>query len=148
VFGPLQDPRSQYAAVIPRFITWTLDGEPMDVHGDGLQSRDFTYVENVVAANLLAASAPGMAGEAINIACGERFTLLDVADVIERLVGRHVERRHSPVRRGDIRHTQADISRARERLGYVPVVGFAEGMAHTVANFRQQAAGRPMVERE
>jgi UDP-glucose 4-epimerase len=139
VFGPLQDPQSQYAAVIPRFIMWTLAGQDLEVHGDGLQSRDFTYIDNVVSANLLAAAAPGLAGEAFNIACGEQLTLLEVADTIQRLTGRTVGRQHTPPRRGDVRHTRADISRARERLGYVPVVGFAEGMARTVAYFQERA---------
>lgn len=147
VFGPLQDPKSEYAAVIPRFITWTIGGQPLEVHGDGLQSRDFTYVDNVVAANLLAAEVPDVQGDAFNIACSERLTLLDVATTIERLVGRHSERRHTPPRKGDVRHTLADISKARERLGYTPKVGFAEGMAHTVAYFQQQASVRPAAER-
>lgn len=139
VFGPLQDPASQYAAVIPRFIAWTLAGQALEVHGDGLQSRDFTYVDNVVAANLLAADAPDLRGEALNVACGERLTLLDVAATIERIVGRTVERRHTAPRRGDVRHTLADVSRARARLGYEPQVSFAEGMRRTVAFFAQPA---------
>ncbi|MBI3998906.1 MAG: SDR family oxidoreductase [Armatimonadetes bacterium] len=143
VFGPLQDPQSQYAAVIPRFIAWTLAGEPLEVHGDGLQSRDFTYVDNVVVANLCAAEAPDPRGEAFNIACGERLTLLEVADAIARVAGRQVERRHVAPRRGDVRHTQADISRARSHLGYEPTVGFAEGIERTVAYFAQhRPAGR------
>ena len=147
VFGPLQDPKSQYAAVIPRFITWTLGGQPLEIHGDGLQSRDFTYVDNVVAANLLAAEGPDVQGEPFNIACGERLTLLEVADTIERLVGRRSQRQHTSPRRGDVRHTLADISKVRARLGYEPAVGFAEGMARTVAYFRQQSAVRPAAER-
>ncbi len=145
VFGPLQDPASQYAAVIPLFISRTLAGQPLEIHGDGLQSRDFTYVDNVVAANLLAAEGADPAGAAFNIACGERLTILEVADAIERLTGRHVERRHVAPRRGDVRHTLADISKAREHLGYVPTVGFADGMARTVDFFAQQAqrTGRP-----
>ncbi|MDR7521401.1 MAG: SDR family oxidoreductase [Armatimonadota bacterium] len=138
VFGPLQDPRSQYAAVIPRFIAWTLAGHPLEIHGDGLQSRDFTYVDNVVAANLLAAEAPDLAGEVLNIACGDRSTLLEVADLIERLVGRRVPRQHVAPRRGDVRHTLADISRARAVLGYEPQVPFAEGLARTVTFFAHQ----------
>lgn len=138
VFGPLQDPRSQYAAVIPLFISWTLDGHHLEIHGDGLQSRDFTYVDNVVAANLLAAEGPDLDGEAFNVACGERLTLLEVADAIERIVGRRVERRHTAPRRGDVRHTLADISKARARFGYAPTVGFADGMARTVAFFARQ----------
>lgn len=140
VFGPLQDPASQYAAVIPRFIVWTLGGQPLEIHGDGLQSRDFTYVDNVVAANLLAAESDDLDGAAYNIACGERFTLLEVADVIERIVGRRVVHRHTDPRRGDVRHTLADISRARRRLGYEPSVGFEEGMTRMVASFKPQAA--------
>jgi nucleoside-diphosphate-sugar epimerase len=139
VFGPLQDPASQYAAVIPLFITWTLEGRPLEIHGDGLQSRDFTYVDNVVAANLLAAEGRELDGAVHNIACGERFTLLDVADAVERLVGRRVERRHTEPRRGDVRHTLADISSARGGLGYEPRVGFEEGMARMVAFFMPHA---------
>jgi UDP-glucose 4-epimerase len=143
VFGPLQDPQSQYAAVIPRFIAWTLNGQPLEIHGDGEQSRDFTYVDNVVAANLLAAEGPALDGDAINIACGERFTLLQVAEAIERLLGRRSEHRHTPPRRGDVRHTLADIDRARRRLGYVPRVGFHDGMARTVEYFAAVAGHRP-----
>jgi nucleoside-diphosphate-sugar epimerase len=143
VFGPLQDPQSQYAAVIPRFIAWTLEGQPLEIHGDGLQSRDFTYVDNVVAANLLAAAGPDLQGEPVNIACGQRLTLLEVAEAVERLIGRHAERRHGPPRRGDVRHTLADITRAHDRLGYVPRVTFHEGMAHTAAFFARQAAAGP-----
>jgi UDP-glucose 4-epimerase len=139
VFGPLQDPASQYAAVIPRFIAWTLAGQALEVHGDGLQSRDFTYVDNVVAANLLAAVAPDPRGEAINVACGEQLTLLDVARTIERIVGRTVERRHVAPRRGDVRHTLADVSKAHALLSYEPTVTFAEGMRRTVAFFAQPA---------
>jgi len=142
VFGPLQDPQSQYAAVIPRFIVQTLDGHPLEIHGDGEQSRDFTYVDNVVEANLLAADGPALDGEPINVACGERHTLLQVAEVVEGLLGRRSEHRHTPPRRGDVRHTLADIGRARERLGYAPRVGFREGMARTVEFFVADAAGR------
>ncbi|MGQ0569480.1 MAG: SDR family oxidoreductase, partial [Armatimonadota bacterium] len=145
VFGPLQDPQSQYAAVIPKFITWTIEGRPLEVHGDGLQSRDFTYIDNVVAANLLAARASDLRGEPFNIACGERLTLLEVADVIEGLVGRKAEREHVAPRRGDVRHTLADISKARSHIGYAPEVDFREGMARTVAYFVDQARrARPM----
>ncbi|MCL6554132.1 MAG: SDR family oxidoreductase [Firmicutes bacterium] len=142
VFGPLQDPASQYAAVIPRFIAWTLAGQPLEVHGDGLQSRDFTYVDNVVDATLLAATAPDLQGEAINVACGQRRTLLEVAEAIAQAAGRQVPRRHTPPRRADVRHTLADLTRARERLGYVPRVEFAEGIARTVAYFAQHLAAQ------
>ncbi|MDR7483266.1 MAG: NAD-dependent epimerase/dehydratase family protein [Armatimonadota bacterium] len=141
VFGPLQDPQSQCAAVVPRFIRWTLEGHPLEIHGDGLQSRDFTYIDNVVSANLLAADARGVHGEVFNIACGERFTVLQIADVVEELIGRRVARHHAPPRIGDVRHTLADITRARAHLGYEPVVGFRDGMARTVAFFVPASAG-------
>lgn len=140
VFGPRQDPESKYAAVIPRFITAALAGEPAEVHGDGLQSRDFTYVDNVVDANLLAGKVPGVAGEAFNIACGGRFTLLDVLHAIEKGLGRPVARRHEEARAGDVKHTLADVSKARTMLGYEPKVDFDEGMRRTVDWFREQAA--------
>jgi UDP-glucose 4-epimerase len=140
VFGPLQDPHSPYAAVVPRFIAWTLRGEPLQVHGDGLQSRDFTYVDNVVLANLRAAAAPDLQGEVFNVACGERRTLREVAEAIQRAAGRRVALQHVAPRPGDVRHTLADITLARDRLGYEPVVGFAEGIARTVAYFAHTGA--------
>ncbi len=140
VFGPLQDLASQYAAVIPRFITWTMQGQPLEIHGDGLQSRDFTYVDNVVSANLLAAEGPDQAGDMFNIACGERLTLLDVVATIERITGRRAQRHHVASRRGDVRHTLAEIAKARAAFGYTPVVRFAEGMERTVAFFGEQVA--------
>ncbi|MFM7144058.1 MAG: SDR family oxidoreductase [Alphaproteobacteria bacterium] len=140
VFGPRQDPESKYAAVIPRFITAALAGEPAEVHGDGLQSRDFTYVDNVVDANLLAGKVPGVAGEAFNIACGGRFTLLDVIQAIEKGLGHPVARKHEEARAGDVKHTLADISNARKMLGYEPKVDFEDGMRRTVDWFRAQHA--------
>lgn len=136
VFGPRQDPESRYAAVIPRFITAALRDEPVEVHGDGLQSRDFTYIDNVVAANLLAGDAPGAVGEAFNIACGGRFSLIDVIEAIEKEIGRPVKRNHVAARAGDVKHTMADIGKARRLLGYEPEIDFAEGMKRTVAWFR------------
>jgi UDP-glucose 4-epimerase len=140
VFGPRQDPESKYAAVVPRFITAALAGEAAEVHGDGLQSRDFTYVDNVVDANLLAGSVPGVAGEAFNVACGGRFTLLDVLAAIEKGLGHPVARKHEEARAGDVKHTLADISKVRRMLGYEPKVDFEEGMRRTVDWFRRQAA--------
>jgi UDP-glucose 4-epimerase len=139
VFGPRQDPESKYAAVIPRFITAALTGQPLEVHGDGLQSRDFTYIDNVVSANLLAARAPNIGGEAFNIACGDRFSLLDVIEKIELALGHKVVRAHEPARAGDVKHTLADIDKAKRLLGYEPLVGFADGMRHTVAWFQSNA---------
>ncbi len=135
VFGPRQDPNSQYAAVIPKFIRALLDGEPLTVHGDGAQSRDFTYVENVVAANLLACRAPNAAGAAVNVACGERHSLLALIDRLAAHTGRAPRVEHTEPRPGDVPHSQADISLARELLGYEPVVAFDEGLRRTVEWF-------------
>ena len=140
VFGPRQDPESRYAAVVPRFITAALAGEPLEVHGDGLQSRDFTYIDNVVSANLLAGDVPGAVGEAFNIACGARFSLLDTVAAIEKGLGHPVKREHIESRAGDVKHTLADIGKARRLLGYEPEVAFDDGMARTVAWFREHAA--------
>ena len=136
VFGPRQDPESEYAAVIPRFILWALRGQPLEVHGDGTQSRDFTYVDNVVEANLLAARATDVAGEAFNVGCGERISLLTIIDMLEASLGRPLPRRHSPVRPGDVPHTLADVTKAKRLLGYQPVVAFAEGLRRTIEYFK------------
>lgn len=137
VFGPRQDPQSQYAAVIPLFVQAALDGVPPVVHGDGLQSRDFTYIDNVVQANLRAMDAPGVSGEAFNIACGERYSLMDIVGVIERALGIKIKCNHIESRAGDVRHTLADISKAERMLGFKPTIGFEEGMAKTVAHLKQ-----------
>ncbi len=137
VFGPRQDPASEYAAVIPRFILWGLRGEPLEVHGDGTQSRDFTYVDNAVEANVLAGRADGVAGEVFNVGCGQRTSLLQIVDRLEALLGRRLTRRHTPSRPGDVPHTLADIDRAKRRLGYTPVVGFDEGFRRAVEFFRE-----------
>ncbi len=138
VFGPRQDPASQYAAVIPRFIMWALAGEPLEVHGDGTQSRDFSYIDNVVEANLLAASAPAVAGETFNVGCGSRVSLLEIIRLLEGIVGRPLGRRHTGRRAGDVPHTQADIGKAKRFLGYVPLVEFEEGLRRTVEFFRRK----------
>ncbi len=137
VFGPRQDPASEYAAVIPRFILWALKGIPLEVHGDGTQSRDFTYIDNVVEANCLAAEAPDAAGLAFNVGCGERVSLLEIAARLEELIGRPVARRHTPARPGDVPHTLADIARAKRLLGYTPLVPFDEGLRRTLDYFRR-----------
>ncbi len=142
VFGPRQDPESKYSAVIPRFMSAALAGEPLEVHGDGLQSRDFTFVENVVEANLRAAVATSAAGEVMNVACGERYTLLDIIAVVEDLVGRRLVRDHRPPRPGDVRHTLADIGKARELLDFEPKVGFREGLERTFSYFRAKWSGK------
>jgi len=137
VFGPRQDPASEYAAVIPRFILWALKGTPLEVHGDGTQSRDFTYIDNVVEANCLAAEAPDAAGLAFNVGCGERVSLLEITARLEELIGRPVARRHTPARPGDVPHTLADIARAKRLLGYTPLVPFDEGLRRTLDYFRR-----------
>ncbi len=132
VFGPRQDPQSQYAAVIPRFIWAYRHGEPPVIFGDGEQSRDFTYVENVVEANVLALFAEGVGGRVYNIACGERVTLNRLASVLRKQVGAEVEPAHGPPRPGDILHSLADIELARHELGYNPSVSLEEGLRRTV----------------
>jgi UDP-glucose 4-epimerase len=139
VFGPGQDPKSEYAAVIPRFILWGMHGKPLQVHGDGTQSRDFTYIDNVVSANLLAAAAPASAvsGKAYNVGCGSRTSLLEIIASLEGLLGRPLARAHQPTRVGDVPHTLADIDAAKRDFGYVPVVDFSEGLRRTVAYFTE-----------
>jgi nucleoside-diphosphate-sugar epimerase len=137
VFGPGQDPQSQYAAVIPNFITAVLEGRRPLVHGDGEQSRDFTFVDNAVDANLLAAGVAGAAGQAFNVACGERTTLNEIVERLAALSGREVEPLHTDPRPGDVRHSLADISRARETLGYEPAIDFQEGLRRTFASYEE-----------
>jgi len=137
VFGPRQDPKSQYAAVIPRFITAMLRDERPVIHGDGLQSRDFTYVDNVVEGNLLAARAPTpLRGEVINLACGDRVTLLGLVAQLNRLLHKNIAPVHGDPRPGDVRHSQAGIEKAQTLLAFQPVVPFAEGLRRTVAYFQ------------
>ena len=139
VFGPGQDPKSEYAAVIPRFILWGMHGKPLQVHGDGTQSRDFTYIDNVVSANLLAAAAPASAvsGKAYNVGCGSRTSLLEIIAALEGLLGRPLTRAHQPTRVGDVPHTLADVDAAKRDFGYAPVVDFTEGLRRTVAYFTE-----------
>jgi UDP-N-acetylglucosamine/UDP-N-acetyl-alpha-D-glucosaminouronate 4-epimerase len=135
VFGPRQNPESKYSAVIPRFLAQALAGEPLEVHGDGEQSRDFTYIDNVVQANVLAMTTPGVSGEVFNVACGTRHSLLAIADAIAGFLGRQLARNHIAARAGDVRHTQADIGKAERLLGYRPAVDFATGMRRTCEYF-------------
>jgi UDP-glucose 4-epimerase len=136
VFGPRQDPLSQYAAVIPNFIRAALSGERPQVFGDGEQSRDFTCVPNVVDANILAIDAPGVAGMTFNIACGETITLNRLLDELRRQTGAALEPEHLASRPGDVRHSLADISLARQHLGFTPRASFAAGLATTIEHFR------------
>jgi len=140
VFGPRQDPKSQYAAVIPLFITRYLAGEVPLIHGDGGQSRDFTFIENVVQANLKAAAADDKAdGLVYNVACGAKIDLVELAERIRVLTGSESHPEHGPDRVGDVRHSLADISLAQERLGYDPQVDLAEGLERTVRWYQEQA---------
>jgi UDP-N-acetylglucosamine/UDP-N-acetyl-alpha-D-glucosaminouronate 4-epimerase len=131
VFGPRQDPTSQYAAVVPRFIRAVAAGEAVTIYGDGEQSRDFTFVDNIVGANLLAADAAGVGGEILNVATGGSVTVNALADAVGALLGRPVEKAYEPTREADVRASWADIEQARHLLGYEPGVGFAEGLQRT-----------------
>jgi UDP-glucose 4-epimerase len=137
VFGPRQNPRSEYAAVVPKFIHLALQGEHLPINGDGGQTRDFTFVENVVHANLLACERPGVAGRVFNIATGLRYSLMDMLHLIEGIVGRKAEPEFLPRRVGDVEHSYAAIEEAREALGYEPQVGFEEGLRRTVHAVRE-----------
>lgn len=137
VFGPRQNPDSPYSAVISRFVAAALDGWRPKVFGDGEQSRDFTYVDNVVQANLLACTAEGVAGMVFNVGTGERHTLNDLLRALSAIVGRDLNPEYAAPRPGDVRHSLADIDRARRYLGYEPKVGFEQGLRQTVAWFRE-----------
>jgi len=136
VFGPYQDPSSQYAAAIPAFVTAILAGRPPVVYGDGEQSRDFTYVDNVVEANLLAARAPKTQGEVLNIACGASVTVNQIIRWINDILGADVQPRYDPPRPGDVRHSLADITLARSIIGYEPIVPFRRGLEDAIAWYR------------
>jgi UDP-glucose 4-epimerase len=137
VFGPWQDPSSAYAAVIPKFIDLMLKGERPTIYGDGLQSRDFTFVANVVDANLRACEATEAGGHVMNVACGDRTDLLELVKHLNEILGTDLAPNFEPARAGDVKHSQADSSRARGLLGWAPSVGFAEGLRQTVAWYRE-----------
>ncbi|MDD3534851.1 MAG: SDR family oxidoreductase [Candidatus Cloacimonetes bacterium] len=132
VFGPNQDPNSQYSAVIPKFIRLIKNGIEPVIYGDGSQSRDFTFVENNVWANIQACTAPKAAGEVINIACGERYTLIDLVNMINEILGTSVEPKFESDRTGDVKHSLAGIAKAQELLGYKVRVDFKEGLERTI----------------
>ncbi len=138
VFGPRQDPQSQYAAVIPKFVTAMLAGQRPTIFGDGRQSRDFTYIDNVVRGNLLAADAPAAVGRTINVACGQSYDLLELVAGINRGLGTNIEPIFESPRAGDVRESLADISLAGELLRYEPVVAFDEGLRRTIDYYRGQ----------
>ena len=136
VFGPFQDPASQYAAAIPAFVTAILKDSSPTIYGDGEQSRDFTYIDNVVQANLLAAKAEKTAGEVINIACGEVVTVNEIIDMINEAVGKNVKPIYTDSRVGDVKHSHADITLAKEGIGYEPVVKFKDGLQLAIDWYR------------
>lgn len=137
VFGPRQDPTSQYSAVIPKFITAYLADQPPVIFGDGTQSRDFTFIENVIDANLAACTAPSAcAGKAMNVACGARTDLNQLAEVVRKAIGSEQRPKYEPMRAGDVMHSLADISRAKALIGYTPRVSFEEGMRRTIAWYK------------
>jgi len=136
VFGPRQDPHGEYAAVIPAFIDRVLDGEPPVIYGDGEQTRDFVFVEDVVRANIAAAEA-NVSGVVCNVARGAQTSINDLAETLTDLLGVDLDPVHEAPRPGDIRHSYADISRARDRLGYAPQVSFREGLERTIEYYRE-----------
>jgi len=135
VFGPRQEPDSAYAAVIPIFLQEMTNGRSAPVDGDGTQTRDFTFVKNVVEANLLACTAAGAAGKAVNVACGKSVSVLELVDGINERLGTDVEPVFRPSREGDVKHSCADIALAARLLGYAPTVGFEEGLARTAERY-------------
>jgi len=139
VFGPGQDPQSQYAAVIPRFITALLNGNPPAIFGDGEQSRDFTYIEDCVSANLLACKAEGASGRVMNVACGFRTTLNDLFKKIRNITGAAVEPVYEASRPGDVKHSLADISLAKNVMNYSPSYSIDEGLKKTVEWFKKNS---------
>ena len=132
VFGPRQDPNGEYSAVIPKFVVAMLAGKRPTIFGDGLQSRDFTYVENIVRGNLAAAERPAAAGRAFNVACGRQYNLLELVASINRVLGTNLEPTFAPARAGDVRDSLADITAAREVLGYEPTINFDEGLRRSI----------------
>ncbi|HVC98214.1 MAG TPA: SDR family oxidoreductase [Pirellulales bacterium] len=142
VFGPRQDPDSPYSAVIPLFLTAMLAGRRPTIYGDGHQSRDFTFVSNVVHGNLLAADAPSVAGRVFNIANGRATSLLELLAQLNGLLGLRIEPIHAPPRAGDIRESLADITAARQALGYEPLLGFDEGLRQSIGYYRDLVVGQ------
>lgn len=136
VFGPNQDPTSQYSAVIPKFIKLIMQDKEPVIYGDGSQSRDFTFVENNVWGNIQACTAPKASGEVINIACGKRYTLIDLVDMINEILGKNIEPKFAPDRAGDVKHSLAGIEKAKELLGYEVRVDFKEGLRRTIEYFK------------
>lgn len=137
VFGPRQDPNSQYSAVIPKFIAAMKRGERPVIYGDGKQSRDFTYVANVVEVNFLACEADNVSGEILNVACGERFTVLNLVDKLNKVIRRDISPKFQKERKGDVRHSLADITKADKMLGFRPHIDFCKGLRMAVTYYGQ-----------
>ncbi len=142
VFGPRQDPESEYSAVIPIFVSLMLQGKRPTIYGDGLQSRDFTYVEDIVRGNLLAAETPDLGGKVINVATGKQFTLLDLVAAINRVLGTSIEPLFADPRPGDVRESLADISLAQQLLDYQPEISFDEGLERSIDYYRSLVENR------
>jgi len=136
VFGPFQDPTSQYAAAIPAFVTAILKDCPPTIYGDGEQSRDFTYIDNVVEANLLAARVKKTEGQVINLACGDVVTVNEIIDMINEMVGKNVKPIYTDTRAGDVKHSHADITLAKQVIGFEPVVKFKDGLRLAIDWYR------------
>ncbi len=144
IFGPRQDPSSPYSGVLAKFITQMLRGEQPTIFGDGEQSRDFTYIDNAVEANLLACTAPSAAGQVFNVATGRRITLNETVTALQKLTNYGGAAKYGPERGGDIKHSLADISKAEAGIGYKPIVDFEEGLARTVEWYREAVVGSPV----
>lgn len=136
VFGARQDPTSQYSAVIPKFISALLQGAQPEIYGDGMQTRDFTYIDNVISANMLASEAPPSISGYFNIACGDRISLLDLVSKINTLLGTQITPKHSEARIGDVRDSQADIQKIEQALGFKPVTSFDDGLKQALSFYK------------
>lgn len=139
VFGPRQSLENEYAVVVPKFITCMLKDEQPPVHGDGKQSRDFTYISNVVHANIKSATAPGIKCEVFNIACGKAYTVLDIVKYLNKIMDKDIKPKFEPPRPGDTRATLADISKAKKMIGFRPEIGFEQGLRNTIEYFKHKA---------
>jgi nucleoside-diphosphate-sugar epimerase len=140
IFGPRQDPGSPYSGVLSKFVTAFLEDQPPMIYGDGEQTRDFTYVENAVQANLLACEAPSATGDVFNVGTGSRISLNETLELLRRITGKKLQAKYDPPREGDIRDSQADLTKSRTVLGYEPTVTFEEGLERTFAWYQQQHA--------
>jgi nucleoside-diphosphate-sugar epimerase len=136
VFGPRQSLENEYAVVIPKFVTCMLRDQQPPIHGDGKQTRDFTYVANVVQANIKSAVTPGIKCEVFNIACGKAYSVLDIVKYVNKILGKSILPKFGPIRTGDAKHTLADISRAKKLIGFKPEIGFEEGLKRTIEYFK------------